>query len=48
MKEARDIVSLGLESRVSVGIKVRQPLSSALIFGKYSKEISKIKMLSIL
>gem|GEM_PF-2747776 len=43
MKESREIVSKGFEARVSAGIKVRQPLASMLVLGKYSKELSKSK-----
>ncbi len=36
MSEVREIVSKGLESRVSIGQKVRQPLGNALVLSKNS------------
>ncbi len=44
MKVARDLVSVGLEKRSSLGLKVRQPLSEAKAFG--FEEISKDEQLA--
>lgn len=48
MKEARQIVSVGLETRVSEGIKVRQPLAAAYVLRASDKITKKIEIAEII
>ena len=48
MKEVRSIVSLGLEARSSVGIKIRQPLSKLMVKNNESRIINDEGMVQLI